>query len=138
MDAAPSEPFQRAFISEGELSHAFLIFPQDRHDLFGLGRLGKGAESAQVAERTVTSRRWLAKSGRAHPRSQKSPQTVDPLDCRDLFMTRTVLTPELVGLVLQPPLARGCFLLQTFCPPAGIRIEALGALASALTTNADP
>src|SRR5262249_44584941 len=38
-DAAPREPFQRAFISEDELSHAFLIFPQDRHDLFGLRRL---------------------------------------------------------------------------------------------------
>ena len=47
----------------------------------------------------------LPKSSRAHPRSQKSPQTVDPLDCRDLLhdplLKRTVLTPELVGLVLQ-------------------------------------
>jgi hypothetical protein len=81
----------------------------------------------------------LPKSSRAHPRSQKSPQTVDPLDCRDLLHDANGSNSR-VGRFgpSAAPLARGCFLLQTFCPPAGIRIEALGALASALTTNADP
>src|SRR5262245_44425069 len=49
-DAAAGKPFQRAFISEDELSHAFLKFLQDRHDLFGFGRVGEGGETAQLAE----------------------------------------------------------------------------------------
>ena len=49
-DALGEEPFQCAFMSEDEFSHALVIFPQDRHDIFGFGRLREGAESAQLAE----------------------------------------------------------------------------------------
>jgi hypothetical protein len=37
-DAVRKDPLQRAFISEDELPHALVIFSQQRHDLFRLGR----------------------------------------------------------------------------------------------------
>src|ERR1700737_351408 len=93
-DAVGEEPFQCAFISEGELSYALVIFPQDRHDIFGFGRLGEGAESVQFAEQrrhlpsVVLQKRFGRIRGSnylRHLRGQKSLQTADPLDLRELL-----------------------------------------------------
>ena len=77
-------------------------------------RANEGVESAQVAEEhrhlpamacQTRGRRIRGSNNLRHLRRQKSPQTVDALDCRDLLrdplLERAVPTQELLGLLLQ-------------------------------------
>jgi hypothetical protein len=75
-------------------SHALVIFPHDCHDIFGFGRLGEGAESAELAEQRrhippVVPQKQFGRirgsNSLRHLRRQKSVQTADPLDLRELL-----------------------------------------------------
>src|SRR5262249_28414801 len=93
-DPVPQDPFQRAFISDDKFAHALVILLQDRRDLFRFRCFSKRGESPQIAEHhrylaamTRQKRVWRV-GGRdhlRHLRGEKSPQTVNPLNFRDLL-----------------------------------------------------
>src|SRR5262245_2621395 len=93
-DPVPQEPFQRAFVSEDKLAHTLVILLQDGRDLLRFGCFSKRSKSAQVAEHhryltamTRQKRVWRVGGGDhlRHLRGEKPPQTVNPLDFRDLL-----------------------------------------------------
>src|SRR5262249_4279485 len=93
-DPVTEEPFERALVTEDEFSQVLVVFTQDRQDLFGFGCLGKVGKATQIAEYdrdllSMTGQHRIGQVGRRyhlhHLRRQKSLQTTDPFNFRQLF-----------------------------------------------------